>query len=68
MTIKVAINGYGRISQNILRALYESGKDSAIQIVAINDLSAKVLRSRTNMIQPMVFLRKKSHLMAIISL
>ncbi len=26
MTIRVAINGYGRIGRNILRALYESGK------------------------------------------
>ncbi|HET9206640.1 MAG TPA: glyceraldehyde 3-phosphate dehydrogenase NAD-binding domain-containing protein, partial [Burkholderiaceae bacterium] len=26
MTIKVAINGYGRIGRNILRALYESGR------------------------------------------
>jgi glyceraldehyde 3-phosphate dehydrogenase len=38
MTIKVAINGYGRIGRNILRALYESGKKHDIQIVAINDL------------------------------
>jgi glyceraldehyde 3-phosphate dehydrogenase len=38
MTIKVAINGYGRIGRNILRALYESGKRKDIQIVAINDL------------------------------
>ena len=37
MTIKVAINGYGRIGRNILRAKYESGNDD-IQIVAINDL------------------------------
>jgi len=37
MTIKVAINGYGRIGRNILRAKYESGYD-AIRIVAINDL------------------------------
>jgi len=37
MTIKVAINGYGRIGRNILRGLYESGRDD-IQIVAINDL------------------------------
>jgi len=39
MTIKVAINGYGRIGRNVLRALYEAkqnGKD--IQIVAVNDL------------------------------
>ncbi|MCC7006355.1 MAG: type I glyceraldehyde-3-phosphate dehydrogenase [Ottowia sp.] len=38
MTIKVAINGYGRIGRNILRAHYESGKKHAIEIVAINDL------------------------------
>ncbi|PKM13517.1 MAG: type I glyceraldehyde-3-phosphate dehydrogenase [Gammaproteobacteria bacterium HGW-Gammaproteobacteria-3] len=38
MTIKVAINGYGRIGRNILRALYESGRTGEIQIVAINDL------------------------------
>ncbi len=37
MTIKVAINGYGRIGRNILRAVYESGRDD-VQIVAINDL------------------------------
>lgn len=38
MTIKVAINGYGRIGRNILRALYESGRTNEIQVVAINDL------------------------------
>ncbi len=38
MTIRVAINGYGRIGRNILRALYESGHRKAIQVVAINDL------------------------------
>ena len=38
MTIKVAINGYGRIGRNILRAHYEGGKKHDIQIVAINDL------------------------------
>ena len=37
MSIRVAINGYGRIGRNILRALYESGRQD-IQIVAINDL------------------------------
>jgi glyceraldehyde 3-phosphate dehydrogenase len=36
--IKVAINGYGRIGRNILRALYESGMREQIQIVAINSL------------------------------
>ena len=38
MPIRVAINGYGRIGRNILRALYESGRTNEIQIVAINDL------------------------------
>jgi len=38
MTIKLAINGYGRIGRNILRSLYESNKSNDFQIVAINDL------------------------------
>ncbi|MEQ1559309.1 MAG: type I glyceraldehyde-3-phosphate dehydrogenase [Methyloglobulus sp.] len=38
MPIKVAINGYGRIGRNIIRALYESGRNKEIQIVAVNDL------------------------------
>ena len=38
MTIKVAINGYGRIGRNVLRAHYEGGKKHDIQFVAINDL------------------------------
>jgi glyceraldehyde 3-phosphate dehydrogenase len=38
MTLKVGINGYGRIGRNVLRALYESGKRSQLQIVALNDL------------------------------
>jgi len=37
MTIKVAINGYGRIGRNVLRALFESGRKD-VEIVAINDL------------------------------
>ena len=36
--IKVAINGFGRIGRNVLRACFESGYDDRIQIVAINDL------------------------------
>ncbi|MDR2244833.1 MAG: type I glyceraldehyde-3-phosphate dehydrogenase [Burkholderiales bacterium] len=39
-TIKVAINGYGRIGRNILRALYENDKKAPIEIVAINDLGS----------------------------
>ena len=38
MTLKVGINGYGRIGRNILRALYEAKRTAQIQIVAINDL------------------------------
>lgn len=38
MAIKIAINGYGRIGRNIMRAIYESGRNSEIQVVAINDL------------------------------
>ena len=38
MAVKVGINGYGRIGRNILRALYESGRQKEIQIVGINDL------------------------------
>src|SRR6202795_2147908 len=38
MTIRVAINGYGRIGRNVLRAHYEGGKKHDLQLVAINDL------------------------------
>ncbi|HSN34298.1 MAG TPA: type I glyceraldehyde-3-phosphate dehydrogenase [Ideonella sp.] len=38
MSIRVAINGYGRIGRNVLRAHYEGGKKHDLQIVAINDL------------------------------
>ena len=38
MTIRVGINGYGRIGRNILRALFESSRTEEIEIVAINDL------------------------------
>jgi glyceraldehyde 3-phosphate dehydrogenase len=38
MAIKVAINGYGRIGRNIMRAVYEYGRTDEIRIVAINDL------------------------------
>ena len=40
MAIRIAINGYGRIGRNILRALYESGRNKEIQIVAVNDLGS----------------------------
>ena len=38
MSIRVGINGYGRIGRNILRALYEAGRQDEISIVAINDI------------------------------
>jgi glyceraldehyde 3-phosphate dehydrogenase len=38
MPVKVAINGYGRIGRNVLKALYESKRRNEIQIVAVNDL------------------------------
>jgi glyceraldehyde 3-phosphate dehydrogenase len=38
MTVRVAINGYGRIGRNILRSHYEDNKKHDLQIVAINDL------------------------------
>ncbi|MDX2233843.1 MAG: glyceraldehyde 3-phosphate dehydrogenase NAD-binding domain-containing protein, partial [Hyphomonadaceae bacterium] len=37
MTVRVAINGFGRIGRNVLRAIAESGRKD-IQVVAINDL------------------------------
>lgn len=39
MPVRVAINGYGRIGRNVLKALYESGRQNDINVVAINDLS-----------------------------
>jgi glyceraldehyde 3-phosphate dehydrogenase len=38
MAVKVAINGYGRIGRNVLRAIYEGGRRGEIEVVAINDL------------------------------
>ena len=38
MTVRVAINGFGRIGRNILRAKYENDKYQDIEIIAINDL------------------------------
>lgn len=45
MTIRVAINGYGRIGRNVLRAHYEYGKKNDIEIVAINDLGTMDIMS-----------------------
>lgn len=53
MTIKIAINGFGRIGRSILRALYESGRHDEFRIVAINELAkpegiAHLLKYDTN--------------------
>lgn len=38
--VRIAINGFGRIGRNVLRALYESGRQNEFQIVAINELAS----------------------------
>ncbi|MEQ9546683.1 MAG: type I glyceraldehyde-3-phosphate dehydrogenase [Marinobacter sp.] len=38
MAIRIAINGFGRIGRNVLRALYENNYRNQLQVVAINDL------------------------------
>lgn len=38
MAIRIAINGYGRIGRNVMRALHESGRKEEFDVVAINDL------------------------------
>ena len=38
MSVRIGINGYGRIGRNILRALYEGGRRDELRIVAINDI------------------------------
>ena len=39
MSIRIAINGYGRIGRSVLRALYESNRQHEIKIVVINELA-----------------------------
>jgi glyceraldehyde 3-phosphate dehydrogenase len=39
MPVKIAINGYGRIGRNVMRAIYELGRRDEFQVVAINDLA-----------------------------
>ncbi|MGV3346895.1 erythrose-4-phosphate dehydrogenase [Enterobacteriaceae bacterium LUAb1] len=39
MTVRIAINGFGRIGRNVLRALYETGRREEITIVAVNELA-----------------------------
>ncbi|WJG08645.1 erythrose-4-phosphate dehydrogenase [Aliiglaciecola sp. LCG003] len=40
--IRIAINGFGRIGRNVLRALYETGRNQHIQVVAINEIAEPV--------------------------
>jgi glyceraldehyde 3-phosphate dehydrogenase len=39
MTTRIAINGFGRIGRNVLRAIFESGRTD-VEVVAINDLAS----------------------------
>ncbi len=39
MPINIAINGFGRIGRNVVRALYESGRNNTFKLVAINELA-----------------------------
>ncbi len=45
MTIKIAINGYGRIGRNIVRAIFESSQQQTFDVVAINDLGDTEINS-----------------------
>ncbi len=45
MTLKIAINGFGRIGRNVLRALYENGYRHRVEVVAINDLGDPALNA-----------------------
>ena len=45
MAVKVAINGFGRIGRNVLRAIIESGRTD-IEVVAINDLASPEANAR----------------------
>ena len=39
MTVRIAINGFGRIGRSVVRALYESGRRAEVSVVAINELA-----------------------------
>lgn len=45
MTIRIAINGFGRIGRNVLRALYTQGYRQDLQVVAINDLGDSAINA-----------------------
>ncbi len=39
MTIRIAVNGFGRIGRSVVRALYESGRTDQFTLVGINELA-----------------------------
>ena len=45
MTLRIAINGFGRIGRNVLRALYTQGYRQDLQVVAINDLGYSAMNA-----------------------
>ncbi|MDO9640558.1 MAG: type I glyceraldehyde-3-phosphate dehydrogenase [Pseudotabrizicola sp.] len=45
MTIRIAINGFGRIGRNVLRALYSQDYRQQLQVVAINDLGDSAMNA-----------------------
>ena len=45
MTIRIAINGFGRIGRNVLRALYDQNHREHLQVVAINDLGSPAMNA-----------------------
>ncbi|MNZ39840.1 Glyceraldehyde-3-phosphate dehydrogenase 1 [compost metagenome] len=45
MTLRIAINGFGRIGRNVLRALYTQGYRHDLQVVAINDLGDSAMNA-----------------------
>lgn len=45
MTLRIAINGFGRIGRNVLRALYTQGYRQDLQVVAINDLGDSAMNA-----------------------
>ena len=45
MTLRIAINGFGRIGRNVLRALYTQGYRQDLQVVAINDLGDSAINA-----------------------
>lgn len=45
MTLRIAINGFGRIGRNVLRALYTQGYRQHLQVVAINDLGDSAINA-----------------------